>query len=41
MMPEPACKANMMCRWVAAEDGIYEFKVNLQGRKVFPEISLR
>ncbi|KAK6193231.1 hypothetical protein LQW54_012667 [Pestalotiopsis sp. IQ-011] len=27
--------------WVGAEDGVYEFKVNLQGRKVFPEIILR
>ncbi|KAI1492623.1 hypothetical protein F5X96DRAFT_625415 [Biscogniauxia mediterranea] len=27
--------------YVAAEDGIYEFHVNLQGRKVFPDITLR
>ncbi|KAK8059588.1 wd containing protein [Apiospora saccharicola] len=27
--------------WVATEDGIYEFRVNLQGRKYFPHISLR
>ncbi|ETS82583.1 hypothetical protein PFICI_04459 [Pestalotiopsis fici W106-1] len=27
--------------WVGAEDGVYEFKVNLLGRKVFPEIQLR
>ncbi|KAH6659819.1 hypothetical protein BKA67DRAFT_545877 [Truncatella angustata] len=27
--------------WVGAEDGVYEFKVNLQGRKTFPEIILR
>lgn len=31
----------MMYRWVATEDGIYEFRVNLQGRKYFPHISLR
>jgi hypothetical protein len=28
-------------RFVAAEDGVYEFKVNLQGRKIFPDINLR
>lgn len=28
-------------RWVGAEDGVYEFKVNMLGRKVFPEIQLR
>lgn len=27
--------------WVGAEDGVYEFKVNMLGRKVFPEIQLR
>ncbi|KAK9773593.1 hypothetical protein AB5N19_11074 [Seiridium cardinale] len=27
--------------WVGAEDGVYEFKINLQGRKTFPEITLR
>ncbi|KAK8051279.1 hypothetical protein PG993_002664 [Apiospora rasikravindrae] len=27
--------------WVATEDGVYEFRVNLQGRKYFPHISLR
>ncbi|KAI0132169.1 hypothetical protein BJ170DRAFT_612753 [Xylariales sp. AK1849] len=27
--------------WVAAEDGVYEFHVNMQGRKMFPEITLR
>ncbi|KAI0850509.1 hypothetical protein F5Y00DRAFT_260383 [Daldinia vernicosa] len=27
--------------YVAAEDGIYEFRVNIYGRKVFPDIQLR
>lgn len=28
-------------RYIGAEDGIYEFHVNLHGRKVFPEITVR
>ncbi|KAH8681124.1 hypothetical protein BX600DRAFT_12679 [Xylariales sp. PMI_506] len=27
--------------WVATEDGVYEFRVNVQGRKIFPDITLR
>lgn len=33
--------ADIPRRWVAAEDGVYEFRVNLQGRKVFPDIIFR
>lgn len=28
-------------RYIGAEDGIYQFHINLHGRKVFPEITFR
>ena len=30
-----------MTRYVGAEDGVYEFLVNLHERKVFPDITFR